>query len=537
MCDQKTTIQALIDTIILIEDLSYIVGYEKYFFVPISITTDDGSIIDMVISNSKDDTILINNDVIIYKNTAINLNNITKVKILTQSIPSSKFKSLLLKKLENLVAFDSSTYNFNSFANPNEINSFNQFNSTSNIQDYISENIENIKTVSFNTPLKTSHTLDTKTMYDNVLNESSSLDITKEHILTDFNLDVNNIDVVSHIKKLNSNLVSNIETDEKLVLTDKSNEIEVSKPIDTKPIDVLTDLTVPNYKVSINPASTSAIDKVTTSTTDCLSDIDIFNLKNTLSNIDENTQIIKTNTIEILDFSPINKGINKSEFDGKPLIVDPTGERYIGVVLEDGTFEPLKITLKKLTVIEEDVNNLLGNIDVETQLNSTIASISKNHTPVINDIDVNYNTKITEYNNKNIASLNSSIKIQKQQIKNITNSPESTKAVCKGKFEAVNNLNRIDKTDISHITDVKYNTAIDTIEVKKNKHYVVEDLTFNKKASNVLSSFELCNIDHISKSYENINGTVDYVGNGIVIVNNNDSNITIYPITKISVIN
>lgn len=31
MCDQKTTIQALIDTIILIEDLSYIVGYEKYF--------------------------------------------------------------------------------------------------------------------------------------------------------------------------------------------------------------------------------------------------------------------------------------------------------------------------------------------------------------------------------------------------------------------------------------------------------------------------------------------------------------------------
>ncbi|MDM8129296.1 hypothetical protein QUV80_12595, partial [Paraclostridium benzoelyticum] len=135
MCDQKTTIQALIDTIILIEDLSCIVGYEKYFFVPISITTDDGSIIDMVISNSKDDTILINNDVIIYKNTAINLSNITKVKILTQNIPSSKFKSLLLKKLENLVTFDSSTYNFNSFSNPNEVNSFNQFNSTCNIQD------------------------------------------------------------------------------------------------------------------------------------------------------------------------------------------------------------------------------------------------------------------------------------------------------------------------------------------------------------------------------------------------------------------
>ncbi|WP_270671009.1 hypothetical protein, partial [Paraclostridium bifermentans] len=124
MCDQKTTIQALIDTIILIEDLSYIVGYEKYFFVPISITTDDGSIIDMVISNSKDDTILISNDVIIYKNTAINLSNITKVKILTQNIPSSKFKSLLLKKLENLVAFDNNTYNFNSFSNSNEINSF-----------------------------------------------------------------------------------------------------------------------------------------------------------------------------------------------------------------------------------------------------------------------------------------------------------------------------------------------------------------------------------------------------------------------------
>lgn len=537
MCDQKTTIQTLIDTIILIEDLSYIVGYEKHFFVPISITTDDGSIIDMIISNSKDDTILISNDVIIYKNTAINLSNITKVKILTQNIPSSKFKSLLLKKLENLVAFDHSTYNFNSFSNPNKINSFNQFNSTSNIQDYISENTENIKTVSFNTPLKTNHTLDTKTTYDNVLHESSSLDITKENILTDFNLNVNNIDVVSHIEKLNSNLVSNIETDEKLVLTDKSTEIEVSKPIYTEPIDVLTNLDIPNYKVSINPTSTSAIDKINKSTIDCLSDIDIFNLKNTLSNIDENTQIIKANTIEILDFSPINKYVNKSELDGKPLIVDPTGERYIGVVLDDGTFEPLRINFKKLTVIEEDVNNLLGNIDVKSQLNSTISNISKNYTPVIKDIDVNYNTKITEYNSKNIASLNSSIKIQKEQIKKITNSPESTKAVCKGNFETISSLNRIDKTDISHITDIKYDTTIDKIDVKKNKHYVVEDLTFNKNVSSVLSDFELCSIGHVSKSSENINGTVDYVGNGIVIVNNNDSNITIYPITKISVIN
>ncbi|WGX75410.1 hypothetical protein QJS64_15625 [Paraclostridium bifermentans] len=537
MCDQKTTIQALIDTIILIEDLSYIVGYEKYFVVPISITTDDGSIIDMVISNSKDDTILINNDIIIYKNTAINLSNITKVKILTQNIPSSKFKSLLLKKLENLVTFDNSTYNFNSFSNSNEINSFNQFNSTPNIQDYINENIENIKTVSFNTPLKTSHTLDTKTMYDNVLNESSYLDITKENILTDFNLDVNNIDVVSHIEKLNSNLVSNIEIDEKSVLTDKSNEVEVSKPIYTNPIDVLTDLDISNYEVSINPTSTSAIDKVNTATIDCLSDIDIFDLKNTLSNIDENTQIVKANTIEILDFSPINKYVNTSELDGKPLIVDPTGERYIGVVLDDGTFEPLKITQKKLTVIDEDVNNLLGNIDVKSQLNSAISSISKNHTPVVNDIAVSYNTKITEYNNKNIASLKSSIKMKKQQIKNITNSPEITKAVCKGNFETISSLNRIDKTDISHIADVQYNTAIDNIDVKKNKQYVVEDLTFNKDISNVLSGFELRSIDHLSKSYEQINGTVDYVGNGIVIVNNNDSNITIYPITKISVIN
>lgn len=537
MCDQKTSIQTLIDTITLIEDLSYIVGYEEYFFVPIAITTDDGSIVDMIISNSKDNTVLINNDVIVYKNTAINLSNITKIKILTQNIPSSSFKSLLLKKLGNLVAFDNISYNFNSLPNSNEINSFNQFNSTSDIQDYISENIENIKTISFKTPLKTSHTLDTKAMYDSVLNETTSLDITKENILTDVNIDINNIDVVSHIEKLNSNLVSNIETDEKLVLTDKSNEIEVSKPIDIEPIDVLTDLDISNYNLSINPTPTSAINKLNASTIDCLSDIDIFNLTNTLSNIDENTQIVKTNTIEVLGFSPINKSVNKSELDGRPLIVDPTGERYIGVVLDDGTFEPLKIDMKKLTVIEENVNNLLGNIDVKSQLNNTISSVSKNYTPVINDIEVNYNTKLTEYNSKNIASLDSSIKMKKEQIKNITNSPESSKVVCKGNFETITSLNRIDKTDISHVTNVEYNTAIDKLNVKKNKHYIVEDLTLNKKVSNVLSSFELCNIDHLSKSYENINGTVDYVGNGIVIVSNNDSNVTIYPITKISVIN
>ncbi|WP_371025183.1 hypothetical protein LZ906_010620 [Paraclostridium ghonii] len=535
MCDQKTAIQSMINTLNLIEDLSYIVGNEDYFFVPISITTDDGLVSKILISNSKKDTLIINNDVIIYKDKAINLNNIVKVKILTQNIPCGKFKSLLLKKLENLVAFDNNSYRFNSFSNSNNFNSFNNFNS--NIQDYIMENTDNIKTFNFNNPLKADHKLNTKITSDNVLNESTDLDVTKENLLKDFDLGISKVDFVSYIEKLNSKLISNIETEKKLVLSNKSSETLVSKPIDIEPINVLTDLAIKQCNISVNPTPTKAVSKIIENTVDCLSDINTCNLKNTLSDINAETQIIQTKTVEVLELTPLNNFVDKSSLDGKALMLDPTGERYVGIVLDDGTFEPLKINLKKLNVIEENANNLIGNIDIKSQLNSVVSDISTSYTNVLQNINVNYNNNLAEHNNQKIIPLESTINLQKESIKNITNNPENVKVVCKDNLETINSLKHIDYCNIEHISDIKYDKSINNIDIKKNKQYVVGDINFDKKVSNVLSNIALYNIDHESKSSEKIDGTIDYVGNGIVIVNNNDSNITVYPITKISVIN
>lgn len=537
MCDQKTAIQSIVNTLNLIEDLSYIVGYKNYFFVPISITTDDGSVSKMLISNSKKDTLIINKDVIIYKNKAINLNNIVKVKILTQNIPYGKFKQLLLKKLENLVSFDNSSYGFNSLSTSNNFNTFNNFNIYSNIQDYIIENKENIKTINFNNPLKTNHKLNAEVTYNNVLNELTNIGVTKENLLKDFDLGVNKVGFVSHIEKVDSKLISSIETEEKLVLSDKSSETSVSKPLDIESIDVLTNLDVKQCNISVNPTPTKAVSNIIENTVDCLSSINTCNLKNTLSNINTETQIVKTKTIEVLELTPLNKFIDKSSLDGKPLMLDPTGERYVGVVLEDGSFEPLKINLKKLNVIEENTKNLIGNIDVQSQLNSVISDISTSCTNVLQSLDVNYNNNLAQYNNKKIIPLESAIDLQKKPIKNIINKPENIKVVCKDNLEAIHSIKDINHCNIEHISDIKYDASINKIDIKKNKQSVVSDINFDKKVSNVLSNIELYNIDHESNHSEEIDGTIDYVGNGIVIVNNNDSNITLYPITKISVIN
>ncbi|MCU9812152.1 hypothetical protein [Paraclostridium sp. AKS81] len=98
----------------------------------------------------------------------------------------------------------------------------------------------------------------------------------------------------------------------------------------------------------MNQTPTKAIDKIIQNKIDSISNIIVSKVDNILSDINSETQIIETQTIEVLDLDPINKFLDKKLLDGKPLMLDPTGERYIGVVLDDGSFEPFKLSLKNL---------------------------------------------------------------------------------------------------------------------------------------------------------------------------------------------
>ena len=145
---------SIIDIFSVVEEIVYDSSNKNDIYVPISITTEDGFVNTVVISNSKEDNFSINKNIILYKNKAINLNKIVKIKILTDNINLNKFKDLLSRRLRNLA-----NYNYNdqiSFSRKRRVQNFNTFTNdfsrNDNLQDYIIKNMENIKTINYNKP-------------------------------------------------------------------------------------------------------------------------------------------------------------------------------------------------------------------------------------------------------------------------------------------------------------------------------------------------------------------------------------------------
>lgn len=542
MCAQNSAARSIMDIFNTIETLSYYLGEKNYICIPVEITTEDGLINKINISNSKEDKVSINDDVIVYNNVAINLDSIVKLKVFTQDIILKEFKPLLLKNFENIL-----TYNHINHCPLNEAstsmdikpfnNTFNRFNTDYNVQDYILDNIDNIKTLSYKGCSNTKSSLNSDIFYEGVLNSDTNLLINKESLLKDINLDTDYLDVVSSIKKTTKNILKNIDTEKKLVLTNNSSEVEVSKPILTENVDVITDLKIKNHNVLVNQTPTKAIDKIAQNKIDSISNIIVSKVDNILADIDLETQIIETQTIEVLDLDPINKFLDKKSLDGKPLMLDPTGERYIGVVLDDGSFEPLKLSLKKFTVVNENVNNLVGNIDSKSQLKSAVSDLSKEFSKVLNSLDIEYNNNLLECNDKDMISLSDAITTTKKPIKNIANEVEKTYAVSKENYETISSIKNINYDDISHINSIITSPVITSINLNRHTSDVLNDVYLNKNISNVINNITKNKSNKYLHFSENINGKIDCVGNGVMIVDNADENITIYTLNKINIIN
>lgn len=542
MSNTDSNLMSILDIFNVIKELVYNVVNNDEFYIPLSITTEDNFVHNVIISTSKSNNFLVNKNILLYKNKAINLNTIIKVKILVDTIPF-EFRNLLLKNFGNITVYnyreinDSNslyqkkhTHNFNIYSN-------NKFNTTDNLQDYIIKNMKNIKSLNYNILLNNNYNYMISNIdKENILSADTNLDIKRKKVLEDINFDINKLNVINSIEKSSKNILANLETEEKLVLTNNSKEIEVSKPINTEDISVLDDLEVKNYNISIEQTSTSAIDKINQNYLDAITNITPYYLENTLSNINPKKQIIQTKTVKVLDLNPMNAFLDRNELDGKPLMLDPTGEKYIGIVLDDGTFEPLELCFKTLNVVEDNVYNLIGNIS-EVQLEKSVADIDIATSKTLQSLDIRYNNNIVEYQSDNMVSLKDVITTSKSTIKNITNDTETAFVVSKNNYDVINNIKNISYTTVESIENMETTPAVNSIELIKSTKNIIDEVSLDKKISNVVKGIDIVNSEIDPKSVEYIDGVVEFAGNGIMVVNNNESDITIYSIPKISSIN
>ena len=122
-------------------------------------------------------------------------------------------------------------------------------------------------------------------------------------------------------------------------------------------------------------------------------------------------------------------------------------------------------------------------------------------------------------------------------IKNITNEVETTSAVTKNRYEVINSVKNVGHNTIENIGEIKTEPVINSIELSKSTQQLIDDIDLDKNSSTVIKSVDLVNNKVSSTAIEDINGVVEFAGNGLMIVNTNDSDITIYSIPKISSIN
>lgn len=475
-------------------------------FINVDITTTEGTCKSLKLSNNENNIIEVNKNIIVYNNTAISLKDVVKIKFSIKNIDDNNLKNILYKNLKNTI-LDRSRNNQIRNQNPNRI--YNYKSEEYNIENYIQRNHDKIKKVSYNGITN-----------EDILSTNTTVDVYKENIIKDININLTTSDVVNSIEHSDINVVTDINTDKIEVLTNDAKEIEVSKPIKTEKVEVVSDLDISPYNIMLSQESTTAVKDIKENISKAITSLDIENINSALVNVNEK-QIENSKKIDILEIEPYSKFINKNELNNKELIVDPTGERYVGVVLDDGTFEPVKIKLKTYNVLQDNTLNYISNIDVANQLKTLVSKVTEYTKDFIEKIQIEYNNDLVEYNN-NTVNLNDIIKVYKQKINNVLNTDDTAYVITKDKTQTINNINNIDSTTISKIDKLNVKPVVDNINVDIEKKDIISDIDFNKFNNN--------------KVEEYINGNISLVSGGIMVVEEDDD-IVIYSTAKIKSVN
>ena len=342
--------------------------------------------------------------------------------------------------------------------------------------------------------------------------------------------------VVENITSEKKNIVKDIKIEKKKVLTTNCEDVEVSKPIKTNKIGVLSDINTQNYNVVINQSKTKVVKELNQNKLTSVRDIESTYVNNVIKDIDINEQIIKPETVELLIIGPMNKYLNKEEIQNRPLRVDPTGEGYIGVVLDDGTFEPIKASIETFTIIPSEAKNILANIEGENISNRVVSDINIEKDEFVNSIDVDYDNNVLTHKKEDIKPLKDILKTSNAIVNNIINENDTISVVTKQGSEYINNIKDIKHDTVSNILGVETVEVVKSIDISKDYGEFVEKVKLNKDSVNVVNDIDVKEENVASCINEKIKGNLEFVRNGIMLVED-DGELTIYSTNKISSIN
>lgn len=519
---EKYENKSILDIFIKIDDIITKLSNRYCFSVYIEISTTDGAVTTLELFSDHKNEIDISHNIIMYKNIAISLNDIAKINI----IADEAIKDKMMSELKNIEIYSSKHL----YA-PNYQRRSGKRSRDKDIEDYIYENIENIESIRLNR-----HVNNEK---NNTLAQNSdlSLNIHKTEVLKDLKVSTKNIKVVNSIDTYYQDVVTGVIIEKVNVLTDKVKEVEVAGPIQTKPLNVVTNININDQELLVNKYSTKAVKNITANECDMISDVHTIYAQDVIGNINYNNQIIKPISIDIFCIEPINKYVDKEDINSKPLRLDPTGEMYIGVVLDDGTFEPLQISKKTLNILDSEVENLLGNIQAENNISQVVKDINKSKETSIKTLNVEYVNNLVESRSENIKNIKDIINVKNEQVNTITHVEDTVNVISKGVVEEISNIANIKNESIKQIKQINSGLAIQSLNIENNFSNVIEDASLNKSSEYLEKDIETIVEEDSSLSKENINGNIEYVGNGIMVVDNEDSSIVIYPISKINSVN
>lgn len=525
------SIEKILNTIKELVDAS---SNKEKFSVDLEITTTDGYTNKIQINKDDESNLVIKKNIIMNDNVAISMDSITKIKILNNS-DNPKFKKLLIKEIkdstideENNYRYDPNTRYSRAFANKPK---------DKNIEDYIRRNYENIKNINYyaiknDNKIKSIENITS----EEVLKYNTDLDINTKKSLENIELDKNEKSVVENITSEKKDIVKDIKIEKKKVLTSNCEEVEVSKPIKTNKIDVLSDINTKNYNVVTNQSKTKVVKELNQKKSTSVIDVKPTYVDNVIKDIDINEQIIKPKTVELLIIGPMNNYVNREEIQNRPLRMDPTGEGFIGVVLDDGTFEPLKASIETFTIIPDEAKNILANIESENISNMVVSNINIEKDEFINSIDVDYDNNVLKYKEEDIKPLKDILKTSKIIINNIINEEDTVSVVTKQGCEYINHIKDIKHDTVSNISGIETVDVIKSIDILKDYGEFVDDVKLNKDYVNAVNDIDVKEKKVASCINEKIKGSLEFVRNGIMLVDD-DGELTIYSTNKISSIN
>lgn len=530
---KKNNDRILAKVFTVIKELADALSTKVEFLIDLELISSNGIKNVIQINNDNTEQIKINKNIIVIENLVLSVEDIVKLKILNIN-PYNEIRDNFMIEMENLIRSDAKQ----EYKNSSYHRGSNLIPKDKNMDRYIEENKDNIKSISLRSIKSDNHINSIKSVEkDNILSYDTSIEIKRKSIVGKVDVDTEDYSVIESIDERKEKVIKSIEKNEKFVLTNNAKEVEVARPIEVESIDVLTDIHINDCNLITNQSPAQAVKDIKEHKSEAIVDAKSIYEKNIIGNIDTNLHLITPKKVDILFIEPSNENINKEEVKDRYITFDPTGENYIGVVLDDGTFEPLKVSMKTITVLPDDVENILVNIDKDKNIvNHVIKDINYSKSEFTDSLEVEYKDNLLQYDKNNEILASNIISKSSKEINNIINKDETVSVVTKKDAELITGIKNIEYDLVSKIDNIEKVDVIKNIKVEEIKSNVIEDVKLNKQLAKVINNIEIIKENVPIPFEEDINGSIELVGSGLLIVENNDLGITIYPTSKINTI-